>query len=91
MDRHYQIPCNSTVQLGIIYNPRVKNEIFFFEKVSDIIQSQDLPKVITCTKRCKGRDGGSGVNPDEVLIVIEVRIIIIIIELFIMGAEGHIS
>lgn len=70
----YFIPHNSVAKFGIIYCPGVKTESYFFERVSDLIQAQDLPKVVTCTKKYKGKNEGCSVGVNEVLIVMEVRL-----------------
>lgn len=60
------------MKCGLIYCPGVKAENYFFEKVSDIIQALDLPKVVTCTKKAKNKNENSSIGLNEVLIVTEV-------------------
>ena len=61
------------MKFGVLYCPGVKAESFFFEKVLDIIQASDLPKVVTCTKKFKGKNEDSSVGVNEILIVEEVK------------------
>ena len=71
-NQRHLIPFNSAIKFGLVYCPRVKTESFFFEKVSDIIQADDLPKVVTCTKKAKSKNEESSVAVNEVLIVTDV-------------------
>ena len=71
-NQRYLFPYNSALRFGLVYCPGVKIERYFFERVSDIIQAPDLPKVITCTKKVKGKNDSCSVSADEVLIVLEV-------------------
>lgn len=73
INQRYLIPHHSTAKFGLIYCPGVKTENHTFERVSDIIQAQDLPKVVACTKKYKGKNEGCSLGVNEVLIVMEVR------------------
>ena len=73
MSQHFFIPHNSPIKLGVIYCPGVKNENYYFEKALDIIQAPDMPKVVTCTRKVKGKDEKSSLSQNEVLIIMEVR------------------
>ena len=71
VNQHYLIPHNSPIRFGVIYCPGVKSENYYFERVSDIIEAVDLPKVVTCTRKVESREEPS-LSSSEVLIVIEV-------------------
>ena len=76
INQRYLVPYNSSAKFGLVYCPGVKNECYYFEKVSDIIQSDDMPKVVTCTKKAKNRSNSdANISPNEVLIVVEVSCI----------------
>ncbi len=72
MNQRYLVPFNSPVKFGMLYCPGVKTESYLFERVLDIIQTNDLPKVVTCTKKYKGKSEDSSVSLNEILIVQEV-------------------
>lgn len=71
INQRYLFPYNSSLRFGIVYCPGIKTESYIFEKVSDIIRSTDLPKVVACTKKVKNKSEKLEVN--EILIVKEVR------------------
>ena len=73
-NERYLIPHHSKAKIGLVYCAGVKVESYVFEKVSDILQAQDLPKVVTCTKKHKGKTDSSSVGVNEVLIVMEVSL-----------------
>lgn len=77
-NQRYLIPHNSPIRFGVIYCPGVKTENYYFERVSDIIQASDLPKVVMCTRKVKGKDEKSNLSSKEVLIVIEVSALYLI-------------
>ena len=73
-NHRHLVPFNSSIRFGLVYCPGVKTESFLFERVSDIIQATDLPKVVTCTKKAKGKSEGFSVDQNEVLIVSKVSL-----------------
>ena len=75
INQRHTVPLNSSLKFGLIYCPGVKTESFLFEKVSDITQADDLPKVVTCTKKAKGKQECSSVTVNEVLVILNVSIV----------------
>lgn len=72
----YSIPFNSSVKFGLVYSPAgIHNESYIFEKVKDIIDAVELPKVVVATRAiCPSKDTpGHSVMKNEVLIIQEVR------------------
>ena len=72
----YTVPFNSLAKFGLVYSPAgIRNECYVFEKVKDIIDSAELPKVVVAMKAVRPSKDSSdqSIMKNEVLIIQEVR------------------
>ncbi len=73
----YNVPLNSSIPFGIIYNPSgnlshaVKG--FKFEKIADMLQKSPLPKVIRARKAYRGSSPDSSVIANELMVVLKAK------------------
>ena len=69
----YNVPLNSSIPFGIIYESHLKQSEalrgYRFEKVSDILQSDVLPKVIRSRRAHRGAGPDSSIAANELLLV----------------------
>ena len=69
----FTIPLNSAVQFCLLYDPNSNQDQalkgFTFEKVSDVMAIDTLPRVICATRAWDGQNESSSVRSGEVLVV----------------------
>ena len=72
----YHIPFNSSARFGLVYSPAgIRNECYVFDKVNDIIDAAERPKLVVATKSVRPNKDYSDllIMKNEVLIIQEVR------------------
>ena len=73
----YNIPVASAFEFGILYNPRDRRDEaisgYNFERVSDLIATTPLPKVISALDSWKSSDGKCEISQREILVIKKVH------------------
>ena len=64
----YSVPLNSSLQFSLVY-PSENGEPATFEKVSDILALDTLPKVVCATRAFGGSDKKTSVKQNEILVI----------------------
>ena len=76
----YSVPLNSSAKFGLVYSPPgIRNECYVFEKVKDIIDAAEPPKLVVAVNSVHLHRGKSdtSVMKNEILVVQQVLFLVL--------------